>query len=98
MSNEEFQRIVLEKLSELEKGQERLEKGQEILEKGQEMLEKGQGILEKGLNGVISQTADLTEFKYDVIKELAEIKSTLSRVEINTADNWSDIAKLKSAK
>lgn len=41
---------------------------------------------------------DLTEFKYEVKEKLAEIKANISRIEIATADNWSDIARLKAAR
>lgn len=77
MSNEEFQRIVLEKLGQLESGQEEIK---------------------KSLSNLTDQVLELTEFKSKAIEELSEIKSTLSRVEINTADNWSDIAKMKSVR
>ncbi|AFS77339.1 hypothetical protein Curi_c02590 [Gottschalkia acidurici 9a] len=147
MTNEEFQRIVIEKLENLEigqksletrqrnledgqkslearqknleEGQKNLETRQKNLEEGQKSLETRQGSLEVGqknletrqksleegqeeiiskLNCVINQTADLTEFREEVKEELKNIKSTISRIEINTADNWSDIAKLKAAR
>ncbi|MCC5909353.1 MAG: plasmid stabilization protein [Clostridiaceae bacterium] len=77
MTNEEFQKLVLEKLQSLELGQE------EIKEK---------------LKFAGEQTAELTEFRQEVKEELTSIKSTISRIEIATADNWSDIAKLKSVR
>lgn len=75
MTNEEFQKIVLEKLSNLEEGQKEIN---------------------RKLDAVIEQTVDLTEFRYEVKEELSEIKTNLSRIEIVTADNWGDIARLKS--
>ena len=33
-----------------------------------------------------------------IIKKIDEMESTISRIEINTAENWRDIAKLKSTK
>lgn len=77
MTNEEFQRLVLEKLGNLEEGQKRLE---------------------EKLEAVIEQTVDLTEFRYEVKSELADIKNNISRIEIAIADNWSDIARLKSVR
>ena len=56
MTNEEFQKIVLEKLDNLEERQKKLE------------------------------------------SEFENIKRTVSRTEIATADNWGDIARLKSIK
>lgn len=77
MTNEEFQRLVLEKRGNLEEGQKRLE---------------------EKLEAVIEQTVDLIEFRYKVKSELADIKNNISRIEIATADNWSDIARLKSVR
>lgn len=47
MTNEEFQRIVLEKLGGLEEGQKRLEGRQKSLEERQKSLEEGQMKLEQ---------------------------------------------------
>ena len=54
--------------------------------------------IEKKLDSVVDQTADLTEFKTIVISNLEEIKDNLSNVEVITASNWKDIAKLKAVK
>lgn len=91
MNNEEFQKIVLEKLDNLEKGQLRLEDRQSNLEEGQKDIKRR-------LQGEIDQIHGLTEFRYDTKKSLEELNSKVSRIEINTADNWSDIAKLNSIK
>ena len=98
MTNEEFQRLVLEKLDKLEAGQNKLEAGQNKLEAGQSNLEARQKEILIKLDAVIEQTADLTEFRYEVKSELADIKNNISRIEIATADNWSDIARLKSVR
>ncbi|MBU5310490.1 hypothetical protein KQI38_00485 [Tissierella carlieri] len=98
MTTDEFQRLVLEKLESLEKGQKNLEERQKSLELGQRGLEDGQKQILIKLEAVIEQTADLTEFKHEVKQELADIKSNISRIEINTAENWRDIARLKSAR
>lgn len=50
--------------------------------------------IEKKLDGVFDQTADLTEFKTNVIDKLDELKS----VEEVTKLNCYDIAKLKATK
>lgn len=34
----------------------------------------------------------------DFIRELRDMKHSISRVEINTAENWRDIAKIKAAR
>ena len=89
MTNEEFQRLVLEKLDKLDERMSALEGRQDKLEIGQEQIIKE-------LRGVVEQTADLMEFRYEVKEESADIKANISRIEIATADNWSDIARLKS--
>lgn len=38
------------------------------------------------------------EFQKIVLEKLDGLEEGVSRIEINTADNWSDIAKLKSIK
>ena len=61
--------------------------------------------IEKKIDSVIEQTADLTEFRTEVrdfrsetINQLEEIKDNLNNVEVITASNWKDIAKLKAVK
>lgn len=96
MTTEEFQRIVLEKLGGLEEGQKRLEERQTKLEEGLfKLIDRVDGI-EKTVNAIHEETVDLTEFKVETKVDLVNIKSTISRIEIATADNWSDIARLKS--
>ncbi|WMM23879.1 hypothetical protein RBU61_13230 [Tissierella sp. MB52-C2] len=105
MTNEEFQILVLEKLGNLEEGQKNLnEKVVGIEEKVTNLeekvigLEEGQKQIFVKLDAVVEQTMDLTEFRYEVKEELADIKSNISRIEIATADNWGDIARLKAAR
>lgn len=110
MTMEQFQMLVLEKLGTLEDGQKKLEDGQKKLEDGLVKLETRLtkvedslstlvdrvDSLEKTTNAIHEQTADLTEFKIETKTELLDLRSTMSRIEIATADNWSDIARLKS--
>lgn len=98
MTNEEFQNIVLEELKGINGKLDKLEEGQAKLEERQEKLEKGQDEIKRDLKAVIEQTADLTEFRHETINILDDMRSTISKIEIATADNWSDIAKLKSLK
>lgn len=84
MTNEEFQKIVLEELRGLKEGQEQLvsrmeqlETGQEQLvgrierlEIGQKQLEVGQGEIRKDIKSIIEQTADLTEFRQETNEKL----------------------------
>ena len=54
--------------------------------------------IERKLDSVVDQTADLTEFRTMVSSNLEDIKDNLSNVEVITASNWKDIAKLKAVK
>lgn len=84
MTNEEFQKAVLEKLS---------------------SLEQGQNSIIKKLDTVHDQTVSLTDFRIEtnikfekVLNELQGIRKDLSIVEVVTANNYADIAKLKAVK
>lgn len=77
MTNEEFQKIVLdeiralrEEIAELKEGQLGLEQGQSKLEQGQWKLEQGQEEIKRELRAVIEQTADLTEFREEANTKL----------------------------
>ena len=104
MTTEEFQKIVLEELRELRVGQEELRKEQKELRVAKMKSGKNKRIksrperIEKDSSVVIEQTADLTEFRHEVVDGLEEINSVISRLEIATAENWSDIAKLKAVR
>lgn len=127
---ESGQKNLQERIINLEEGQRNLELGQKNLEERQKSLELGQKGLEKGqkeiiikLDGVIEQTADLTEFRhetkenfikiqdyiheldtknsdrhFDFTRQIEELKNSVNRIEINTAENWRDIARLKSVR
>lgn len=68
-------------------------------------LKESQERLETKINGVVEQTADLLEFRSEItdkvrqIKDdVEEIKKDVTNVEVITASNWADIAKLKAVK
>ena len=94
MTNEEFQKLVLKKLEKLDS----LEESQKDLQESQDDLIIKVENMDKKIDGVVEQTAHLTEFKNQVRKELEYIKRSVSKIEIIRADNWSDIARLKAAK
>ena len=96
MTNEEFQKIVLKELRTLNEKVDKLEQRQTKLEQGQIKLEQGQEVIKRDLRAVIDQTADLTEFRQEMKNQVSDMKSTITKVEIATADNWSDIAKIKA--
>ena len=73
MTNEEFQKIVLEELKSLKEGQKNLEEGQKSLGKGQRNLEEGQREIKKELKAITAQTADLTEFREEINAKLDTI-------------------------
>lgn len=61
-------------------------------------LKFGQEIIEKKLDGVVEQTADLVEFRIEILNKVDGIREDLSTVELVTANNYKDIAKLKAVK
>ena len=54
--------------------------------------------LEKKVDGISEQTADLLEFRNEIITKVDGIREDLSTVELVTANNYKDIAKLKAIK
>lgn len=68
-------------------------------------LKESQERLENKIDGVVEQTADLLEFRTkitDTVKQIKidveAIKKDVTNVEVITASNWADIAKLKAVK
>ena len=68
-------------------------------------LKESQERLENKIDGVVEQTADLWEFRHkitDTVKKIKidveAIKKDVTNVEVITASNWADIAKLKAVK
>lgn len=64
------------------------------LEEGQKEVKSELSSINKKLDGVVEQTADLTEFRTTVISKLDDLKE----VEEVTKVNCYDIAKLKAIK
>lgn len=54
--------------------------------------------INRKLDGVVEQTADLTEFRSDMIKKVDGIREDLATVELVTAKNYKDIVNLKAVK
>lgn len=68
-------------------------------------LKESQERLENKIDGVVEQTADLLEFRTKITDTVQQIKSDVeaikkdvTNVEVITASNWADIAKLKAVK
>ena len=68
-------------------------------------LKESQERLENKIDGVVEQTADLLEFRTkitDIVQQIKidveAIKKDVTNVEVITASNWADIAKLKAVK
>lgn len=68
-------------------------------------IKESQENLENKINGVFEQTADLLEFRIQITDTVQQIKSDVeairkdvTNVEVITASNWADIAKLKAVK
>lgn len=75
------------------------------LQEGQKELQEGQKRLEAKIEAIAEQTADLLEFREKVTVDINEMKSEIkmlrsdiSTVELVTAHNYSDIARLKAVK
>lgn len=98
MTNEEFQKIVLEKLGSIENKVESLDNRVENLEKGQEEIKLEQGEMKKQIESIIEQTANLTEFRYEINAKIDQMANDINSVEIITSQNWNDIAKIKAAR
>ena len=68
-------------------------------------LKESQERLENKIDGVVEQTADLLEFRTKITDTVQQIKidveaikKDVTNVEVITASNWNDIAKLKAVK
>ena len=68
-------------------------------------LKESQERLENKIDGVVEQTADLLEFRTKITDTVQQIKidveaikKDVTNVELITASNWADIAKLKAVK
>lgn len=68
----------------------------ELVEKRLDSVEKRLDSVEDKMESVIEHTAILTEFRTETNNQLQEIKENISNVELITASNWKDIAKLKA--
>ncbi len=73
MTNEEFQMLVLEKLTGLEQGQKSLGKRMDSLEKSVDSLEQEVRGIKKTVNEISERTADLFEFKTETNKKVNEL-------------------------
>lgn len=116
MTNEEFQKLILDEIKalrqevgelkqevgELKQGQIRLEHGQAKLEQRQTKLDQGQIKLEQGQKEIKLILEELdpknTSRHLELKESINELRKDLSTVEIVTASNYADIAKLKSVK
>ena len=68
-------------------------------------LKESQERFENKIDGVVEQTADLLEFRTKITDTVQQIKidveaikKDVTNVEVITASNWADIAKLKAVK
>ena len=70
----------------------------ENIEKSQKEIKDEIVLINKKLDGVVEQTADLVEFRSEIITKVDSIRKDITNVEVITASNWQDIAKLKDVK
>lgn len=93
-----MEKEILEILKGIQLDIKGLKDGQEKIVKRLDELEEGQKIIEKKLDGVVEQTAGLVEFRSEILNKVDGIREDLSTVELVTANNYKDIAKLKAVK
>ena len=95
---EEGQMNLKERQMNLEKGQMNLEKGQEEIRRDQEQIRRDQEEIKRDIKAIIEQTAELTEFRYEINDKIDKLAEEFYTMEIVTSKNWNDIAKLKAAR
>lgn len=102
MTNEEFQRTVLEEFRKLNEKVDSLEKGKGKLETDVDSLKEGQKKLESGQDDIKNLLIELDPKNADRHLEITRLinglREDLSTIEIVTSKNWNDIAKIKSVK
>ncbi len=109
MTNEEFQKTVLEELRKLNEKVDDLDNGQNLLTRKVDDLENGQNLLttkvdnleqgQKEIKSILEELDPKNANRHLELKEsIDELRKDLSTVEIVTASNYADIAKLKSIK
>ena len=96
---------MAENINELKVGQketnkrlDKIEVSQEETNKRLDKIEIDVKELKEKIDNVYNQTADLTEFKTEVNTKLDVLNDNISNIEIVTANNWADIARLKKDK
>lgn len=98
MTNEEFQKIVLEKFSSVEGQLSRVE-AQLTKVKGQ--LDEHTQILQALIHSSEVNTAERDKMANDIRHirgEITGLRKDIAQVEIVTASNWNEIAKIKAVK
>lgn len=93
-----MEKEILELLKNMDTRLSAIERGQKEIRDEVKELKLGQEIIEKKLDGVVKQTADLVEFRCEILNKVDGIREDLSTVELVTANNYKDIAKLKAVK
>ena len=86
MTNEEFQKIVLQELKSLREGQNSLEERQKNLEESQKDLIEGQKTLLEGQIRLEERQMKLEERQGNLEEEIKDIKKDLKAVIDQTAD------------
>mgnify|MGYP001662121008 CR=1 FL=1 len=77
---------------------ELLEALSQMLDEKLNPIKKELNEINKKLDGITEQTADLVEFRNEILNKIDGIREDLSTVELVTANNYKDIAKLKAVK
>lgn len=89
-----MEKEILEILKSMQSDIKKMDTRFSNLEEGQKEIKKELSVISINLDGVVDQTAELTEFKTTVLESLEDLKA----VEEVTKANCYEIAKLKVVK
>lgn len=93
MTNEKLIEMLEKMYNEMQDGFKEVNSKIETMQTDIKDLKQGQERIENKLDDIEAHNAD----RHIIIGgEIKDMKSDISRIEMNTADNWKDIAKLKS--
>lgn len=93
MENDKLFKLMTKMYSEMQEGFKETNSKIDNITKDIAELKDGQDRIENKLDDLEASNAHR---HITINRDVKQIKSTLSKVEIVTADNWSDIAKLKA--
>ncbi|MEA3423689.1 MAG: hypothetical protein U9Q80_07850 [Bacillota bacterium] len=94
----ELMNLVVDGQKQMNERFDTIENKMSSLENKMSSVENKMSSLENKMDSVQEQTAELIEFKNNMIGQVEEINDKLYNIELITASNWRDVTKLKSIK